>query len=297
MQITNDIALIRFGRACLPTIRYWMETEVHVYAFSISANILLSFFPFLIVMISVCRYILHWDGAEQAVLMALNDFFPGEVGAFIERNLLYTVRIRGPLQIGSLILLFFTANGIFEPLEVALNRAWGITENRSFLGNQIISLGMMFLVGVLALVSAILTGANYDFALRVAGGNSQLATLLQFVVFKSLAIPVAILMLFLIYWLLPNRRLPPREILPVSVAVGLALEALKYINLLTLPWLRPGLIQEYGPFVNSVTILLWSWLAAMIILAGAEWSARRGTGLHRPVSAEVPTLPQAKAES
>ena len=27
-----------------------------------------------------------------------------------------------------MLLLLFTANGIFEPLEVALNRAWGVSE-------------------------------------------------------------------------------------------------------------------------------------------------------------------------
>ena len=27
-----------------------------------------------------------------------------------------------------MLLLLFTANGIFEPLEVALNRVWGITK-------------------------------------------------------------------------------------------------------------------------------------------------------------------------
>ena len=32
-----------------------MEVNVHVYAFSIAANVLLSFFPFLVVMSSICR--------------------------------------------------------------------------------------------------------------------------------------------------------------------------------------------------------------------------------------------------
>ena len=68
-------------------------------------------------------------------------------------------------------------------------------------------------------------------------------------------------MLFLIYWLLPNRRLPWRDVVPVSMAVGFALEGLKYINLLTWPFLREKLEQEYGPFINSVTIILWSFLA------------------------------------
>src|ERR671916_39157 len=99
------------GRACLPTIRYWMETEVHVYAFSIAANVLLSFFPFLIVMVTLCRHVLHWKGAEEAILYALSDYFPGEVGQFVTRNLLAEINKRGPLQIVSVLLLFFTANG------------------------------------------------------------------------------------------------------------------------------------------------------------------------------------------
>jgi uncharacterized BrkB/YihY/UPF0761 family membrane protein len=86
---------------------------------------------------------------------------------------------------------------------------------------------------------------------------------------------MSVLLLFLVYWLLPNKRLPARQILPVSIVIGLGLEALKYVNLLTLPWLYEKLIREYGVFRNSVAIILWSFLAAMIVLAGAEWSARQ----------------------
>ena len=252
-----------------------METEVHVYAFSIAANVLLSFYPFMLVMLSICRYVLQWPGAEQAILLALNDYFPGEVGEFVGRNLMVAVRDRGPLQLVSIGLLFFTANGIFEPLEVALNRAWGITTNRSFLRNQVVSLALIFVVGALVLLSAVLTGANQDAALRVTGGNETIATFVRIVVFKVLALPISVLLLFLVYWLLPNKRLPARQILPVSIAIGLSLEMLKYLNLLTLPWFYHKLTNEYGVFRNSVAIVLWSFLAAMIVLAGAEWSARR----------------------
>jgi len=34
-------------------------------------------------------------------------------------------------------------------------------------------------------------------------------------------------------------------------------------------------VHVYGPFTYSVTIVLWSFLGAMIVLAGAEWAARR----------------------
>jgi len=56
-------------------------------------------------------------------------------------------RQRAQSRIFSVFLLLFTANGIFEPLEVALNRAWGIAKNRSFVKNQIISLALIFACG------------------------------------------------------------------------------------------------------------------------------------------------------
>jgi len=89
-----------------------------------------------------------------------------------------------------------------------------------------------------------------------------------------------------VYWLLPNARIAPRRVLPAAVIVGVALEALKYINLLTWPLWRDKLKAEYGPFVYSVTIILWSFLGAMVVLAGAEWAARRAAG--QPPGAGVP---------
>jgi len=61
---------------------------------------------------------------------------------------------------------------------------------------------------------------------------------------------------------------------PASIAVGLLLEAAKYVNILTWPWLRDKLRAEVPPFVQSISIILWSFVATLIVLAGAEWSAR-----------------------
>src|SRR5258708_35313229 len=97
-QIGNRGRIRRLGSASVPTFRYWMETEVHVYAFSIAVNVLLAFFPFLIVMVSLCHNVLHWRGAEAAVYFALQDYFPEPLGGFIQRQLRYAVWRQGPLQ-------------------------------------------------------------------------------------------------------------------------------------------------------------------------------------------------------
>jgi YihY family inner membrane protein len=257
-----------------PTARYWMRTEVHVHALAVAASVLLSFFPFMIVMISLCRYALHWRAAVNAIYLALNDYFPGDMGAFIRRNLVAVVESRGPIQITSIVLLLITANGIFEPMEVALNGVWGVKENRSYLKNQVLSLGLMFLCGGLVLLSFILTALNQQYLGGFLGLGSGLPPWINVAFFKLAAVPVSILALFFIYWLLPNRRVPPLRVAPVAILVGLGIELLKYLNLLAWPLLKEKLQYEYGPFYISVTIVLFSFIASMIVLAGAEWAAR-----------------------
>ncbi len=257
-----------------PTVRYWMRTEVHVHALAVAASVLLSFFPFLIVMISLCRYGLHWRAAVNAIYLALNDYFPGDMGTFIRRNLIAVVESRGPMQITSIVLLLITANGIFAPMEVALNAVWGVKENRSYFKNQLLSLGLIFLCGGLVLLSLILTALNQQYLGGFLGFGSALPVWVNVALFKIAAVPVSMLALFFVYWLLPNRRVPPLRVAPVAILVGLAIELLKYVNLLTWPLLKERLQNEYGPFYISVTIVLFSFLSTMIILAGAEWAAR-----------------------
>ena len=63
---------------------------------------------------------------------------------------------------------------------------------------------------------------------------------------------MSILALFLIYWLLPNRKVEPKRVLPVAILVGLALEGLKYVNLFVWPFLQRKLDKEYSVFQHSV---------------------------------------------
>src|SRR5579863_5345218 len=145
------------AKALAPTFRYWMQTEVHVFAFSVAANALLSFFPFLIVMGSISRRMFSVDTTRATIETALNEFFPDTLSDFVSRNLFPSSH----LEVISLVLLLFTANGVFEPLEVALNHVWGVRKNRNFFHNQAVSFAMIFVCGGLAALSVVLTGLNH----------------------------------------------------------------------------------------------------------------------------------------
>jgi membrane protein len=247
-----------------PTLHYWAETETHVYSFSVAANLLLSFFPFLIVMTSLIRFALNWFSVEKGIYVGLQDYFAGETGEFLVRNLQMAVYTNGrALSWVSMLLLLCTANGIFMPLEVAFNRIWGIGKNRSFLMNQVISQGLIFFCGSLWLITS------------VAAAPVVKIGWLSAIVYKIASLPITIGIVFVTYWLLPNAKIPALLVLVASVFVGLAIELFKLLNLLIWPWLYSKLKHEYGPFAHSVTILLWSFVFSMLVLAGAEWSARK----------------------
>lgn len=265
--------LVERTRRWHPTMRYLSQTEVHVYALSIAASVMLSLYPFLTVMFSLAR-VFHNRLAEAALKKALVDYFPGDLGDFIQRNLIGNLDKtgHGRFQIVSLILLMLTANGVFEPLEVALNRAWGVVHNRSYLRNQAMSLGLIVLCGGMVIGSAMLTAINQEFVqAKIGRALPGWTTLL---LFKLAAIPLTMLALFLTYWLLPNRKVPARPIARVSVIVGGALEILKYVALFLSPWLDKKLDNEYGVFKHSTEVILFSMVASFIVLAGAEWTVR-----------------------
>jgi len=250
-----------------PTLRYWMQTEVHVFAFSIAANVLLAFFPFLIVCVSLGRLIFSPQAVVAAMDLAFRDFFPSALGDFMHRNL----PAPQPVELLSILILLFAANGIFEPLEVALNRVWGIQKNRSFLRNQAVSFILIFVCGTLALASLALAAVG-SLRSTVTGFEIERWSLILF--YKSAAVPITVLVLYLIYRYLPNGRPPVPRVLTAAIGVGVLLEALKSINLLAGSAFDAKLQREYGVFRYSATLIFLSFFSSMLVLAGAEWSAR-----------------------
>ena len=259
----------RLRRHGISTLRYLMRTEVHTYAFSVAANSILSFFPFIVLMLTVVHRVFHSQEMYNVVLQLVRDYLPSNKD-FVIRNLQFLASVKGRGQVLSFVMLLITSTGVFLPLEVALNSVWGFKKNRSYLMNLIVSLGLTLACGCLAMLSIALTAEN----LRVLGrefGDGLIFNALGFVAMKVSAIVVTVCIYFLIYWLLPHGKVPVRAVLPAAIVTGLLSEAAKYLYILVLPWLN---FQEvYGPFSVSVTLIFWSFWNGMLLLGGAYLSA------------------------
>jgi len=255
------------------TVKYLLRTDVHTFAFSVAANALLSFFPFVLLLLTLIRRIFHSATMYTVVVQLLRDYLPAGQD-FVIRNLNALVNARNRAQLLSLLILLITSTGIFMPLEVALNRVWRFPENRSYWGNQLIALALAFGCGVLALLSVALTAGNVVLLRTMTFGHDiLLVRLLGFVAMKIFAIATSIAIFFLIYWLLPNGKVPARAVLPAAVITGVLSELLKYGYILALP--RLSFQEVYGPFALSVSLMFWAFLSGLLLLTGAHFSAQR----------------------
>jgi YihY family inner membrane protein len=257
----------------IPTLKYLATTEVHTYAFSVAANAILSFFPAIVLFLTITSKILRNAALYAAVVKMAKDFLPSNQDFIV--GSMQRLASHHRIQIFSLFMLLISSTGVFEPLEVALNKVWGIRKNRSYFGNQLVAIGLAFGCGMLFLISAT-AKAKSDEALASLVGNhpfilKAITFLVDWPMLKLAGFAAIISMFFLIYWVLPNGKVPVRSVLPAAIVIGVLFEASKYAYTALLPLF--DFQDVYGPFYISVTLIFWAFWVGMLLLAGAHLSA------------------------
>jgi membrane protein len=252
--------------------KYLAQTEVHTYAFSVAANAILSLFPFIVMMYTVARKVFHSQSMENVVGSMVRYFLPTGQD-FVVKNMSLVANAHSGVRIAAVIMLLVSSNGIFLPLEVALNRVWGVAKNRSYLMNQVVSTGLALIVCALALGSVAVTAFQRGLLIWISFGHVDNAVF-HFITEWLLQVSAGFLsvtLFFFVYWILPNRRLPWRAVLPSALVTGLLWELAKVLYMGALPWL--DFRGVYGPFATSVGLMLWAFLTGLLMLAGAHYSA------------------------
>jgi membrane protein len=262
------------GAEIVALARYMARTEVHTYAFSVAANTILSLFPFIVLLLTLSRNVFHSRSMEEVVGDMMKNLLP--VGQdFVMRNMQLLTHPHKGTQFFSVVMLLVTSTGVFLPLEVALNGVWGVRKNRSYLHNQAVSLGLALAVGILAMAS-VASSASQQTILSWVFLNHTDNAVFHFISYGFLRLCAglaSILLFFLIYWVLPYRKIPARAVLPTAIVIGLLWQFAKVLYIRALPWL--DFQSVYGPFYISVGLMMWAFLSGLLLLAGAHFSATR----------------------
>jgi membrane protein len=257
-------------------VRYLLDSEVHTYAFSVAANAILSFIPFIVLLYTLALAFFHSQQMANVINEMVNSFMPANTTDpnWIATQLASVVP-HHKVQIFSLVIILISCTGIFLPLEVALNQAWGVSKSRNYLLNQVVAYGLAFLMVFLALANIFLNAVERQVLTFVFFNH------IDNFVFRGLSAiwlilssgAACIAFFFAIYWLLPNCKVPWRSVLRTSVITGIIWLLAKYLFVLVLPHL--DLKSIYGPFFVSVSLLFWAYISGLILFAGAQFSVNR----------------------
>ena len=253
--------------------RYLLDSEVHTYAFSVAANSILSFIPFIVLLYTLARSVFHSPTMVTVIGDMVRYFFPSDQDWVAAH--LYAAAPRHGVQVISLIMILVSCTGIFLPLEVALNQAWGVTKSRNYALNQAVAFGLALLMVAIALVSILLNAGEQKLVafLLFHHTDNLFAKVLSYTWLATSSGIACMLFFFSIYWILPNRKVPARHVLLTSVITGVVWLAAKYLYVAILPFLAFKAI--YGPFYLSVGLLFWGYVSGLILFAGAQLSVSR----------------------
>jgi YihY family inner membrane protein len=254
--------------------RYMVRTEVHTYAFSVAAQVILSLFPFIVLLLTLSQRVFHSPRMTGVVGEMMTNFLPNNQ-EFVMRNMRALAFAHAKTRIVSVVMLLITATGVFLPLEVALNSVWRVKRNRSYLRNQLVAISLAVAVALLAMASVVLSSAQHSVMQWIFFGHtSNLAFVLIGRFFLQIvSLLASIALFFLIYWGLPNRKIPALAVLPTAIVMGILWTAAKYLYILALPHLDFEAV--YGPFYVSVGLITWAFISGLLLLGGAYVSATR----------------------
>jgi membrane protein len=257
-------------------IAYLLDSEVHTFAFSVAANAILSFIPFIVLLYTLAHSVFHSSAMADVIGQMVEYFFPSNQ-EFVAANLqsVSAASTRHGVQALSLVMILISCTGIFLPLEVALNQAWGVTRSRNYLLNQAVAFGLALVMVALGMGSVALNASargtlDVVFFHHVDNLAFRGVSFLLLTFTTGVAV---ILFFFAVYWLLPNRRVPALPILRTALITGVIWLMAKYAFVAVLPHF--DLKNLYGAFYVSVGLLLWGYCSGLILFAGAQFSVSR----------------------
>lgn len=183
--------------------------------------------------------------------------FPAEVQAGVTSTLASLQRSAGALGILAIAGLLWTGTNFFAHLEFALNRIY-LCRERSFWRQRLVAIPMLASF-IAAILIAILVGWGTQFI----PGTALASFLLGWIVLTVL--------FYLIYWVVPNRRVSFGESWPGALLAGLPIEALSLVFPLYLRLTHEvnALGRGFGLFFVLAT---WLYAVAQAIFLGAVFN-------------------------
>ena len=237
----------------------------------IAFNLLMNLIPFIMLLLAlVGTYLYNDQDVLHHIRAYLRDVAPA-LDPKIMENLADVMQNRQIVGILGFVGLLWISTWVFGSLRIALNIVFRVEKSPGMLQGIGIDLLMIFLVGILLLVSMILSSAvtflqGYQGRILVAIGPT-----IQWMLKYLLPFFLTYCMFVLIYKIIPNKRIHFSSALQAALFTSLLWELAKHL----FGWYVVHLARYsifYGSLSTLVIFIFWVYYSSTILVLGGEFA-------------------------
>jgi YihY family inner membrane protein len=243
------------------------------HAASIAYYALLSLFPFLLLVISIVGSVTADEHARNEALGFVFRYFPTRL-EFVTRQLSLFQETRVQLGVFGSIALVWASLGVFSAISTAVNHAWGVEKQRSYLKHKLVSFMMLLATASILLIAVALISAGA--VVRASWFEQVVVRFPGLLAFQGLGLRSGATLLLmvavgLIFYYIPNAQVRFRDVWVGAIVTGLlwrgAFEAFSW-------WMRDvPRFTIHGSIATVVAFLVWIYTTSVILLYGVEFTA------------------------
>ncbi|MBI5445841.1 MAG: YihY/virulence factor BrkB family protein [Deltaproteobacteria bacterium] len=261
--------IVSFGRDYFERLHRHRATSV---ASELAYAFLFSLFPFLVFAVTALAYT---PLSADDVMGFVVRYVPGPVAETIEDTVRGVLERRsgGVLSAGAVAALWAASRAANVAL-FAINQAHETSVERPFWKARLLALGITFLLVLSVLISFVFP--VFGWVLRRFSslfGLSSIFLVVWEVVRWFLSLLVLMLGFLIIYYLAPNASVRVREAIPGAALAAVGWQAVSYGFSFYLERFA-NYSAVYGSLGGVIALMVWFYLAGLILILGAELNAQ-----------------------
>ena len=270
--------LSSFWKLIKQTYLSWNRNEPWARSATIAYYALFSLPSLIIIVVTVAGYFLGEKDVQLRITEEIGEFIGEDSAKAVEQmvaNAALTDNSTFAFIFG-LAFLIFGATGVFFQLKAAMNNIWNVAAKKNTVKriviNRIISLGMVFVIGLLLLVtliiSAVLTAISDYLALVAPAVTTFLLDMLNF----ALSFTVITSLFAAIFKWLPDVKIRWKTTYIGAMLTTILFLIAEYLIGFYFGQSEPGSV--YGGASSVVLVLLWVYYTGLILFFGAEFTVQ-----------------------
>ena len=279
-------ALKRFSKRYIPRelLKYYFggiftrgdAHNIFFLANGLSFSVIVCVMPLVLVVFSVTGLVLQKPFVTDEINAFVDRLIPYEHSAALVKQLIFArvdeFKLHKNLAgIVGLVGLFFAVSGLFGSMRTILNQIYRVDAGASILINKLRDFGLILMVLVYFLLSITILPVLQIVA-DVAGPADFLRrfdpTFFSGFVLRAVAFLIVFSALFIMYFFVPNERLPQRVVFGSAFSTAVLWELAKDLFGLYIAN-TVSLKRIYGAYMLGIAVVFWIYYSSIIFILGA----------------------------